>query len=301
MIVCPQGQTELGLRFDPPGADPPSLSEAGRRGHLISGPIPKGYRTFCKGVLMVSGVIALALFVIGPQGPEAPQRFKMDFTMKQSADLSAMGMGEQVSEVNASVWYTLTMSDTTGGFLAHAVIDSMKIGNATGQMGAQINQTLADSLAGEFVHAYIVNGKVEGTPTPSAPTNPAMNLAAPVIGVLFPGIRGGVKSWSDTVATSTDTPDGGAMNSQSITDWKAEMDGDVVMATATAAGTVSGSQNGQDISGEVTNSWSISSVAGGPAMTATMESQQNLTVIIMQAPGPIAVVVNTSATLEAIP
>lgn len=249
---------------------------------------------------MVSGMLALLTLVAGPTGPEAPQRYKMDVTISQVLDLSAMGMGEQTSDINGTVFFTLTMSDTTDGQLAHAVIDSMMV-TATGQAAMQFSQSVADGLKGEYIHAYIKGGKVEGTATPSVTGNTAMALAMPFVSAVFAGVRDGAKTWADTISTVTSN-DQSNMNAQSIVNWTVTgMTGDQLQLTGEGAGTVSGEQAGNQISGEVTNSWTLTSVVGGPATKAVLESSQDLLIITMQAPEPIAVQVTTSATVVEIP
>jgi len=248
---------------------------------------------------MVSGIFALLLVAGGPNGPEAPQRYQMDVSMRQEVDLSSMGAGSQISEMTGTVYFSVTMSDTTDGRLAHAVIDSMKV-SATGGMAMQISQTLADELAGEFVHAYIKDGKVEGTATPSK-QGLLMNMTVPIMASLFPGIRGGTETWSDTTSTSTINDDAN-MNSTSVAAWNVTgMDGDAITATGSASGTVSGEQGGNQIDGQVENSFEVTSVAGGPATSSSMESSQDLIVISPQAPEPLTVIVTSSTKVIAIP
>ena len=251
---------------------------------------------------MVSGILALLTIAAGPTtGPEAPQRYKMDVVITQVLDLTSMGQGEMTSDINGTVFFTLTMSDTTGGQLAHAVIDSMAV-DATGQAAMAFSQTAADGLKGESLHAYIKAGKVEGTPVPSVDNNPALALASPFLSAIFPGVRSGVESWADTVNTTADDGGQSGMNSQAVVNWTVVgRDGAELKLTGEGAGTVSGEQNGNQISGEVTNTFTVTSAPGGPASYAKMESNQDLLIITMQAPEPIAVKVTTSGTVTSIP
>jgi hypothetical protein len=249
---------------------------------------------------MVSGILALLMFAAGPNGPEAPQRFKMDVAISQVVDLTSMGQGETTSDITGVVFFTLTMSDTTDGRLAHAVIDSMTV-EATGQAGMMFSQTAADALKGEFLHGYIKNGKVEGTATPSVNDNAAMNLASPFLTAIFPGVRDGAESWSDTVSTNTST-DQANMNSQAIVDWTVTgRSGEELVLTGKGTGTVSGEQQGNQISGEVATTFAVTSVPGGPASSAVLTSSQDLLIITMQAPEPLSVKVTTRGTVTSIP
>jgi hypothetical protein len=256
--------------------------------------------------MMVSALLATlvaATPVAGPDNPAQATRYKLDVTMTQTADLTALGQGEMTGSVNGTVFVTLTMSDTTGGKIAHFVVDSMKI-TADGMLAGQMGQSFADSLAGETIHAYIKDGRVEGTPELSASGNPAMNVAAQIVGVVFAGVgpkAQGATSYADTVTSNT-TNDQGTRNTQQVVEWTVKgNNGGVLTMSGTGNGTLSADMNGQQISGTVKSTIEVTTPIGGPATASTASSQQEMMVLIPGAPEPIPVKVDSKATLTTLP
>lgn len=251
--------------------------------------------------MIVSGLMALALLTGGPNGPDKPatMRYKVDVAVKQAVDLTPMGQGVMDSDINAAVWVAVTMSDTAGGQLAHLVIDSMSV-EATGMAGAQFPQEAVNAARGAFFHAYIVDGKVKGTPTLSVENNIAvMVLGAPALSALFIGMPEGKKvgdTWTDTTNTA---PEGGnGMSGQSVVEWKVTgMDGEAYVVTGTSTGTVSGEQQGQQISGTVEGTTEATTTPGGPAKSATVKTTQAIEVLVPQAPDVIRVQSSSSAVV----
>lgn len=251
--------------------------------------------------MIVSGLMTLALLTGGATGPDhgAPVKYKVDVTIKQAVDLTPMGQGVMDSDINAGVWVSVTMADTTGGQTAHVVIDSMTV-EATGMAGAQIPQEMVNGARGAFFHAYIVNGKVKGTPELSASDNIAvMLLGSPALSALFVGLPAGKKigdTWSDTTTTMAEGGEG--MSGQSVVEWKVtSMDGDASVITGTSTGTVSGEQQGQQISGTVEGTTEATTTPGGPAKSATVKTTTAMEVLVPQAPDVIRVQSTSSAVV----
>lgn len=254
---------------------------------------------------MAFGTLALILAAAGPTGPgHAPQRYRLDVTLNQEVDLTALGMDKQVSELTATYWLSVTTSDTTGGKVVHAVIDSLTFA-ASGQMGQQPGYAaaMADSARGQSLHAYIVDGKVKSAPTPSSPM-PLVAMATQSIALIFPGVRGNLTTggtWADTTAT-TATNENGSTNGQLITLWTVTgMEGAAFVLSGIATGTNSGEQGENSFTGTVTTTIQTTSVAGGPATKAVVQSTQALSYLIPQAPDPIPIKQTTAATMVAIP
>lgn len=254
---------------------------------------------------MVSGMLALLIATMGPgSGPEkAAERYKIDLTMQQEIDLSSMGQGIMTNKLTASMFLSVSMSDTTGGRLAHVLVDSMLV-NAEGQMAMAFPPALADSARGQFIHAYIVDGKIEGTPTLSAEGNAVLGLATQGLNAMFPGVgpkAEGKASWADTVTTST-VNDQANMNSSQIINWtRTGMDGSVLLLSGTGEGSVTGDQGGNQISGTVTNTIKAETMIGGPARAAELTSNQDVTVLSAQLPEPVSVKVSNTLVLTRLP
>jgi hypothetical protein len=257
---------------------------------------------------MVSGMLALLTLTTGAVGPAstadtAAQRYRIDLTIKQDIDLTAAGQGPQTTDMTGTAFVTLTMSDTTGGKLAHLAIDSMTV-VATGQLSNAFTQDLADSLKGQWLHAYVVDGKISGTPTPSVEGNPALAVATAAINALFPGIGSKAASgqgWADTTSNDV-TNDQGMQNTQQIVTWTVgTRDGETLMLTGTGSGSVTAEMGGQQITGILSSSATITSVIGGPSSKATITSTQELSVLNPALPEPIPVKVSSTATLVELP
>lgn len=257
---------------------------------------------------MIALGVMTALIAGGPIGPDrapqAPQRFKMDFSMTQSVDLTPMGQGVMDSEVTGSAFVALTMSDTVGGKLAHLVVDSVVV-KATGMLAMQFPAEAMATAQGQFFHAYIVDGKVKGAPNPSVEGSPAMGLAAPALSLLFVGLADGKKVgdvWADTIRSSPPA-DGPGMSNEMVSEWTVTaVDGGVISMTGTQQGTVSGEpQPGQQLTGTVTGTAEVTSLAGGPTKTGRMQTQQKMEVLVDQAPDVIRVEQTTSAELIPLP
>ncbi len=257
---------------------------------------------------MVSGMLALLVAtsgIVGPgDGPDnSPQRYRLDVKLNQTVDLTAAGMGEMISEVTSTAWVTLTVSDTTGGSLAHVVIDSMNVA-ATGQLAAAFTQDLADSLRGEWIHVYIVDGRPEGAPKPSVEGNTVLQMVIPSISALYPGIgekAAGIDKWADT--TNNDVVnENGSQNTSQIVDWVIHSrDGGNLTVTATGNGSVNADMGGQQVSGTITSTINATSPIGGPASKSEVSSTQNLTVLNAAMPEPIPLTVVSSATVVQVP
>jgi len=251
--------------------------------------------------VIVSGLMTLALLTGGATGPDKPAtiRYKVDVAVKQAVDLTPMDQGVMDSDINAAVWVAVTMADTAGGQTAHVVIDSMTV-EATGMAGAQFPQEAVTAARGASFHAYIVDGKVKGTPKLSVSDNIAvMVLGAPALSALFIGMPAGKKmgdTWTDTTTNAATEENG--MSGQSVVEWKVTgMDGDAYVVTGTSTGTVSGEQQGQQISGTVQGSTEATTTPGGPAKAATVKTTQAIEVLVPQAPDVIRVQSTSTAVV----
>jgi hypothetical protein len=254
------------------------------------------------GVLTTLAALASLTAVAGPEKAVA-QRYKLDVAITQNIDATAAGQGVVTSEITGTALLTLTMSDTAGGQLAHLVIDSFTV-SADGQAGAMFSQELANALKGQFIHGYVVDGKLSGTAKPSVEDNQTMNLVMPAMNALFPGIgarASSAETWTDTTRNNT-VNEQGTQNSESIVTWTVTgRNGEVLSLTGAAQGTVTIEAAEQQVSGTVTSTSTVTSVVGGPSTSATLESKQVLSVLIAALPDPLPVSVETRATLTQIP
>lgn len=246
-------------------------------------------------------LLSLTTVLLGPD--KAVQRYRLDLVINQEVDATAAGQGVVSSEINSSAFVTLTMSDTTGGKIAHVVIDSLTF-TATGQMAMQFSQTFADSLKGQWLHGYIVDGKMLGTAKPSVEGNVAMSLVMPVMNALFPGIGAKAannQAWSDTTRSDV-VNDQVTQHSQSVVAWTVTgREGGLLTLTGAGTGTVSVEAPEQQATGQVTSSAAVTTVIGGPSKSAKLTNAQELSVLIAALPDPLPVKVASDATLTELP
>ena len=144
---------------------------------------------------IAAGVAGLSLTAPGPI------KYKVDQRIESRVDLSAFGQGEQVQS-QAFVWFlSMTYSDSAGGTIMHAVLDSAQI-----DMGMMpVPQASVDSLKGTVFHGWMdPTGRVRSV-TVSKPGA----LASQVEGALkgfHPRVKVGAKTgetWVDTLDTDS--------------------------------------------------------------------------------------------------
>lgn len=95
--------------------------------------------------LALAGATGLALVA-----PETV-RYRVEQKVETRVDLSAFGQGEQL-QVQAQAWYvTMSYTDSAGGTVVHAVLDSLQ---ADGGM-LPVPQASLDSAAGTVYHGFL--------------------------------------------------------------------------------------------------------------------------------------------------
>lgn len=252
---------------------------------------------------MLAGLMMLAsITAVTPQ--QAPTRYKIDLKTSQEVDLSAMGGPKQVSDLTGSAWVTVTMSDTSGGKLAHVVVDSL-VATPTGMMAQQMPDEAIAGAKGAFFHVYVVNGKVSGTPKPSI-ENAALGMVQQSLSLLFPGHKMGAKvgdTWSDTTKTDA-TTEAGTQAGSTVTEWKVlSMAGDGYVMEGESKGSMTATQGGGElnISTKMTGTQKVTTSATGPSTMGETNMKIDATVITSQVPDPIPVTGSTMVTITALP
>ncbi len=259
---------------------------------------------------MLAALLALAGSGPGPVKPivvPAPVHYRIDAKLRQDVDLTAVGQPPMSSDLTANIFLSLTMSDTTGGKLAHVIIDSMRLA-ATGQLQQAYPQSVADSAEGTFMNAYIVGGRVQGNPTlrgmkdnaAQDVENSATSLARQTLSLLFAGTRSGKQvgeGWTDTTESSNTSPSG-TQKTKVIHDWKVTgVEGGVITIEGSGNSTLSLDGGQQTYIGTATSKTTVTSPAGGPSTHATMHSNQALQVTAPGLPEPIPVTAVSDLTL----
>lgn len=153
--------------------------------------------------MLIRLAVAAGVFGLSLSAPE-PIKYRIDQRVESRIDLSAFGQGEQVQS-QALVWFmSMSYSDSAGGTIMHAVLDSAQVD--LGMM--PVPQGSIDSLKGTVFHGWMdASGRVHSL-TVSRPSA----LASQVEGALksfHPRLKAAAKSgetWVDTLDVDTKTP-----------------------------------------------------------------------------------------------
>jgi hypothetical protein len=253
---------------------------------------------------MLVGLLALASLTGAVTAPSAPQRYRIEMKAQQEVDLSALGGGKQTTDLGLIGFITVTMSDTTGGQIAHIVVDSVVI-----PAGIELPPQMGEpaTAKGIFFHGYVVDGKVRGGLKPNQP-NQLVSMLAGGVENLFPGIRTTAKagdSWADTVKTDTNAE---GMMQQSVTmiDWKATAGANGMLqydgvANGTSKREGNAGNGKQTVDAKITGTRSLTGPLAGPMQKGTIKAMQDLIVSMEGAPEPFPVTAVTEITFAIIP
>ena len=138
---------------------------------------------------------ALALPLLG--GAPTTTKYRIDQSMSQEIDASAVGGAKQTISFTTASFITVTLADSAGGKVMRVVVDSMRGDSAT-----PIPTAVLDSARGAEFHGFV---EKSGRPLGLEPV-PGATSAVQIQGLLsdfFPWIKAGVKvgdSWTDTTA-----------------------------------------------------------------------------------------------------
>ncbi|MES2304694.1 MAG: hypothetical protein V4558_04275 [Gemmatimonadota bacterium] len=252
--------------------------------------------------MLLPSLLALSLLAgVGPGGP--PIKYKFTSKNVTSADLSAMGQGKQDIAMSVTAFFAVTMTDTTGGQIAHVLIDSLQLD--AGQMGAMLPDSMLQTKAGTFFHLYIVDGRIKGGMTPSQMSMGAAQ-AIPGVQMLFSGIkadRAVGSSWVDTlVVDSTASVAGTDMHiaNKTLTTWTVTArDGDNVVLDATTTGTTTMNLMGNDVQATTSGKQHLVATRQGPPREGTSETKAEMAMAMGGTSIPMTTTV--SATLTRLP
>lgn len=254
---------------------------------------------------MLVGLLALASLTGTVTAPSAPQRYRIEVKAQQEVDMSSMGGGKQTSDLGVVGFVTVTMSDTTGGQIAHIVVDSVTI-----PAGIELPPQLGDAVPaakGIFFHGYVIDGKVKDGLKPSA-QNPLLAMLSGAVENLFPGLRTTAKvgdTWSDTVKADKET-DGTKQSSATMLNWKVSAgSAGVLTYDATTTGTMMSegpTPNGkQTMKAKINGTRTLTGPAIGPMQKGTIKAMQDLIVSIEGMAESIPVTAMTEVTFTIIP
>ena len=253
---------------------------------------------------MLVGLLALATLTGTVTGPTAPQRYRIEVKAQQEIDATAAGQGKMTSDIAVVGFITVTMSDTTGGQVAHIVVDSVTVPS-----GVELPPQVGDptQAKGVVYHGYIINGKAKDGLKPSQPV-PVLSLLAGGIENLFPGLRTTAKvgdSWVDTVNTDR-SAEGNTQKSTTLMNWKVSAG---TMASMTFDATTTGTMmtegqtpNGkQTINGKISGTRSLTGPPIGPMQKGVIKAMQDLILTMEGMADAIPISATTEVTFTIIP
>ncbi|MEO5799595.1 MAG: hypothetical protein ABIZ70_06740 [Gemmatimonadales bacterium] len=249
--------------------------------------------------MLLPSLLALSLLAgVGPAGP--PVKYKFTSKNVTSADLSAMGQGKQDITMSVTAFLAVTMSDTTGGQIAHVLIDSLQLD--AGQMGAMLPDSMLQTKPGTFFHLYIVNGKIKDGLTPSQMSMGAAQTL-PGIQMLFPGIKADRPvgaSWVDTVAVDSTASVAGTdlhIANKTMTTWTVtSQNGDNIVLDATTTGTTTMNLMGNDVQATTSGKQHLVAAKQGPMREGTSETKAEMSMAMAGSSIPMTTTVTAALT-----
>jgi len=251
-------------------------------------------------LFVVAGIAGLSL-----SAPE-PAKYKVDQRVESRIDLSAFGQGEQVQN-QAFVWFiSISYSDSAGGTVLHAVLDSAQV-----DMGMMpVPQASIDSLKGTVFHGWMdPTGRVQ-----SLSVSRPSTLASQVEGALkgfHPRLKAGAsagQTWIDTLDVDTKTVQastrtrtisnytmGGAETLNGVTGTKLE-----ASFTSSQTGTMETPAGPADLQGTATGTATFLAGTTGRYPGGTSTSSGDATISGSFAPAAIPVKTTSTTTVSLI-
>ena len=148
--------------------------------------------------------------------PAGTMRYRIDQTIDQAVDASVIGGGQQQQRFTVSIFLSVRLTDTAGGRVVDAVVDSMRADSAP------VPQAALDSARGTPLHGLLdTAGHV--TDVRALRDTPLAPQLTDVVSRLYPGLRAGLRvgdGLTDTARTSS-AVGGGTLTVRRITTYKA--------------------------------------------------------------------------------
>lgn len=255
-------------------------------------------------------VLPLTVGVIAAGWPASPAttRYRIESFVTSAVDLSAVGQGEQKNEFTLTGFVTITLTDSAGGKVMHAVLDSSSVnpvppGTSPGMIEGQ---------KGAAYHAFITaDGQTEGFKVMGDSTAPkGGQLTQQVLKDFYPRLKKGFKAgdaWTDTTTSKEEEP-GSSTTVNRVTSYTigpeaawAGSKGHEIKTSSTF--TMSASQEGQggatqiEGAGTGTSTWYVT--RAGAFLGGTSSSSADLTA--MTAFGDFPVKQTSRTTVTALP
>lgn len=234
-----------------------------------------------------------------PPAPRAVVRYRIEQILESVVDLSAFGQGEQVQSQSFTWYLNATTSDSAGGKVFHAVVDSVQ--------STMVPRPTRDSMRGAVYHMVLDgSGKVTSL-TNGAPTA-AGSLLEAILRLLNPRVKAGAgpgATWVDTLDVTTDNPPN-KTTTRTVTNFTMGGPEPYMGATArrvqTAAsyvmnGTVQTPGGPADMEGSGSGTGSYYVGANGTLLGSIVTTTGNALVTMASAPAPIPAKTTTTVTV----
>lgn len=245
-----------------------------------------------------------ALLAASQSPATPPQHYHLVVKTSGEQDLTSQGHGKVSGTLDADARITVTSTDSADGMMVKVTLDSVIL-TPTGTVAEQLQQhpTAAHDARGSSVRVYVSHGKISGPMELSDSTNPVISVITQALGVLYPGLRRGVKvgdKWADTTRINN-TGGSGGRTGQVIATWKVSAaEGDALVLDGTSAShTRTDDGNGQVIAVTGTSQEHMVVPPSGPVRSATIETTNDLSMTAPQLSTPIPG--KTSGSLELTP
>jgi hypothetical protein len=147
----------------------------------------------------LTGIGAVLLTLPGWLAP-VTTKYRLDQTLTQVIDGTAMGKGKQSLTFTTSVFLAVTLTDSAGGKSMRVVIDSIRADSS-----APIPPAVFDSARGAEYRGFLSKAGRPSRLEPVSTTRAAIQLQGLLVD-FFPWVRPGIRvgeAWTDTSSTKT--------------------------------------------------------------------------------------------------
>ncbi len=148
----------------------------------------------------LTGLGALIFAIPGKWLAPVTAKYRLDQTLTQVIDGTAMGKGKQSLSFSTSAFLTVTLTDSAGGRSMRVVVDSIQADSS-----APIPPSVFDSARGAEYHGFITKAGKPSRLQPVSTNRAAIQIQGLLVD-FFPWVRAGIKvgeAWTDTSATTT--------------------------------------------------------------------------------------------------
>ena len=232
--------------------------------------------------------------------------YRIEQKIESKVDLSGFGQGEQVQSQGAYWFVTITYSDSAGGRVVHAVLDSARLDG----MMPTITAATIDSAKGTAYHGYLdADGRLKSLTT-LKPSTLGTQFEG-TLRLLHPSVKRGAAAgakWADTLDTSTKTPQAD-LKSQVVRNftlvgseaWEGAQATRVDVETVTkVSGSLETPGGTAEMMGGGPGTGAYYVAADGKVVGGKSSSVTDAIVTLAGAPGPIPVKTTTTTTVSVI-